>query len=302
MSMINRQIKVVHLCSGKRAKREESVPPGPVVTRQRARAGTMSAAASSATPLLAGFIAGTVVASLVAWLIVRPPRRRQAWLASSVPAATSPPVPAAQSTGELAALTDRVLRPPLPDVVARMLESASLAYLTTSTIDPGGESSPHVSLMRFSYLSDESVIVISTAKKTKKYLQMKRSPQVAMLVHDFPNAGRGAEPVEPGERPAASGATVSITLNGLAVIEEGPEAERHRALHLQANPGYEQFIVGENIAIVAIFVHTARICNVRDEVQHWYAGQGDSTAASPRATPTSARRLPGSAPPGNVTR
>jgi hypothetical protein len=52
--------------------------------------------------------------------------------------------------------------------------------------------------------------------------------------------------------------------------------------------GYEQFILGGEIAMVAIFVEQARLCNVNDQVQHWAAG-GDVTAAqslnaSPRAS------------------
>lgn len=47
-------------------------------------------------------------------------------------------------------------------------------------------------------------------------------------------------------------------------------------------PGYEQFIVGEDIAMVAIFVEQARLCNVKDEVSHWAVTGGVGAGGSPR--------------------
>lgn len=47
-------------------------------------------------------------------------------------------------------------------------------------------------------------------------------------------------------------------------------------------PGYEQFIVGEDIAMVAIFVEQARLCNVKDEVSHWAVAGGAGAGGSPR--------------------
>jgi len=59
--------------------------------------------------------------------------------------------------------------------------------------------------------------------------------------------------------------------------------------------GYEQFILGDEIAMIAIFVEKARLCNVRDEVSHWAVGprqaqgqtrSGESPSPSPPAVPS----------------
>lgn len=44
--------------------------------------------------------------------------------------------------------------------------------------------------------------------------------------------------------------------------------------------GYEQFILGDDIAMVAIFVSQARLCNIRDEVSHWTPTATTTAAAT----------------------
>eukprot|EP00586_Coscinodiscus_wailesii_P004360 CAMPEP_0172481804 /NCGR_PEP_ID=MMETSP1066-20121228/7916_1 /TAXON_ID=671091 /ORGANISM="Coscinodiscus wailesii, Strain CCMP2513" /LENGTH=102 /DNA_ID=CAMNT_0013244429 /DNA_START=242 /DNA_END=550 /DNA_ORIENTATION=+ len=100
---------------------------------------------------------------------------------------------------------------------------------------------------------------MSTRNNTKKYEMLEDQKGVALLVHDFGN-GDGAN----------EGA--SITLNGDCQIVTGDEAERYRMAHLNHNPDYPQFIVGDNIAILRISVTAARICNINDQVIHWRIG------------------------------
>jgi hypothetical protein len=52
--------------------------------------------------------------------------------------------------------------------------------------------------------------------------------------------------------------------------------ERYRAAHLKHNPNYPQFIVGDDIAILCIHVHEARICNIDDQVVKWALGDKPS--------------------------
>jgi lipid-binding SYLF domain-containing protein len=54
---------------------------------------------------------------------------------------------------------------------------------------------------------------------------------------------------------------------------------RHHALPCHLS-GYEQFILGDEIAMVAVFVEQARLCNVFDQVQHWTVGGDDCAAAA----------------------
>ena len=150
------------------------------------------------------------------------------------------------------------LRPPLPDVVRRVLSRCRLSYL--STVDVGSQSS-HLSLMRFTYLPEEETIVMSTNVKTKKYDMLEQQSGVALLIHDFSESSAGED---------ASGASrltgeYSITLNGTcSVVKDStwPDvrfavnrpfssrarfwgnsvvlAEKYRAAHLENNPDYPQ--------------------------------------------------------------
>lgn len=88
-----------------------------------------------------------------------------------------------------------------------------------------------------------------------------------MLVHDFPSASSSSSPSSPPSS-SSGGHTYSITLVGHASIHEAGDeaAERYRALHLQHNPDYAQFIVGPHIAVLTLQVESARICDVLDKV------------------------------------
>eukprot|EP00978_Attheya_sp_CCMP212_P017251 scaffold45905_cov51-Attheya_sp.AAC.1 len=132
------------------------------------------------------------------------------------------------------------IRPPLPKLVQRLLSRCRLSYL--STIDAPAQSS-HLSLMRFTYLLEEEVIIMSTQRKTKKFAMLEQQRGVSLLVHDFGQHEDGAD-----------------------------NEERYRAAHLKHNPNYPQFIVGDDIAILCIHVHEARICNIDDQVVKWALG------------------------------
>jgi len=134
--------------------------------------------------------------------------------------------------------------------------------------------------MRFTYRREEEVIIMTTRTDTKKYELLCSSPKVALLVHDFPSlrkeeegeggegGGEGGSITAEGEG-AGEGHTYAITLNGVASMQKGKEAERFRALHLENNAAYGQFIEGEKIAVFTVHVTSARICNVEDRVTYW---------------------------------
>lgn len=163
--------------------------------------------------------------------------------------------------------------PPLPPTVVALLQSTRVCHLSTTSSD----GLPHLSLMRFTYRREEEVIIMTTRTDTKKYELLCSSPKVAVLVHDFPSL-RKEEEGEGGEGGAATttegesageGHTYAITLNGVASMQKGKEAERFRALHLENNAAYSQFIEGEKIAVFTVHVTSARICNVEDRVTYW---------------------------------
>ena len=100
------------------------------------------------------------------------------------------------------------LRPPLPPVVKKVLSRCRLAYLSTVdseihsshvSIFDYASASPstltriietiQLSLMRFTYLPEEELIIMSTNKMTKKYDMISRQKGVALLIHDFADEG-----------------------------------------------------------------------------------------------------------------
>lgn len=153
-------------------------------------------------------------------------------------------------------------KPPFPTKIRNMLSQCRLAYL--STID-AEYSSSHLSLMRFTYWqhpTDGEVVIMSTNRHTKKYEFLKQQKGVALLVHDFGN-GQDDNNIK--------GGMYSITLNGeCRILPSGtPKAEEYRQKHLQHNPDYPQFIVGDSIDILCVDVSSARICDIQDQVVQW---------------------------------
>ena len=150
-----------------------------------------------------------------------------------------------------------LIKPPFPQTLRDMLSKCRLAYLSTvETV----EKSSHLSLMRFTYLHDETdgeIIIMSTNRNTKKFEMLREQKGVALLVHDFDKES----PSDVAGR--------SITLNGKCRILSGTDEERYRAAHLAHNPDYPQFIVGKDVAVLCIDVVSARICDLNDKVVHW---------------------------------
>ena len=69
-------------------------------------------------------------------------------------------------------------------------------------------------------------------------------------------------------------------MNGTcSVVDDVVLADRYRQAHLKNNPDYPQFIVGRHIAILAICVVSARICNINDEVIKWTSSRIIDTCA-----------------------
>jgi len=75
--------------------------------------------------------------------------------------------------------------------------------------------------------------------------------------------------------------TCAITMYGAAsVLDEGdPLSEAFRARHLAHNPSQGVFIMGPGIAMVAISVEYAQICDSKDKVSNWSAAEGWGTRA-----------------------
>jgi len=204
-----------------------------------------------------------------------PRRRRRSTLSNIVENTTTGDVPASSSSSSLAGLasTSPVLKPPFPQSVRTMLAKCRLAYL--STVDTDAVSS-HLSLMRFTYVHDPvdgELVILSTKKKTKKFAMLQEQKGVALLVHDFGTGHNSTTNSSTTPTDTTTNTTTNnnstITLNGNCRILTGAEDIKYRAKHLHHNPDYPQFIVGDEIAVLCIDIHYARICDLNDNVVHW---------------------------------
>ena len=98
--------------------------------------------------------------------------------------------------------------------------------------------------------------------------------KVAILVHDFSHTD-GHDTHTEGNVTNAVRTKFSITLNGEVYDTEGSKDEEiYRKHHLVNNKGYEQFIVGKDIAVLAVRIEKARICDINDKVKHWSVENG----------------------------
>ena len=145
--------------------------------------------------------------------------------------------------------------------------------------------------MRFTYTKSLTeaggeVLVISTRRDTKKYAMLLVNSQVALLVHDFSSAS-AADDANYSTRQGK--ARYTITLNGTVQEAHGDVAERYRAVHLQNNASYRQFIEGSDIAIILVTLTSARVCDVNDSVRV-YSKEGLAWHEAPASGSTPRRR------------
>ena len=161
--------------------------------------------------------------------------------------------------------------PPLPEEITQTLSTTRMCFLATH--DDG---EPHLSTMRFTYFQKDEVIILTTRRKTKKYSQIMKNSKVALLVHDFSHTDGHDNHVDHVGNNGTNGIQkFSITLNGQVYDTEGSkDEETYRQHHLSNNKGYEQFIVGKDIAVLAVRIEKARICDINDKVKHWNVENG----------------------------
>jgi nitroimidazol reductase NimA-like FMN-containing flavoprotein (pyridoxamine 5'-phosphate oxidase superfamily) len=131
----------------------------------------------------------------------------------------------------------------LPQSINSLLEGEKICFLATSQ-----EDQPHLSMMNFTYLPAEELIILSTRRNTRKFFNMQKNSAVALLVYRMP---------------------LSCTILGRAKIEEGEQAEHYRALHLARHKNMRQFISGPEIAVVTVRIEQAMTADLQDEVYSW---------------------------------
>ena len=131
----------------------------------------------------------------------------------------------------------------LPQSVYTLLEGEKICFLATCQNDK-----PHLSMMNYTYLPEEELIIVSTRRNTKKFFNMQKNPAVALLIYRLP---------------------LSCTIYGRADVEQGERTEFYRTLHLAHHRDMQQFISGPEIGIITIRMESAMTADLQDEVISW---------------------------------
>ena len=109
----------------------------------------------------------------------------------------------------------------IPSEVLTLLEKEKFCSLATCCQDK-----PHVSLMNFTYLSEEGLIILSSRENTTKVQHIKNNPAVAVL---FFTLGSGRQ------------MPLSCTLYGTAAILNPDKGQLYREIHFNKNRDMGQF-------------------------------------------------------------
>ena len=110
------------------------------------------------------------------------------------------------------------------------------------------EQEPYVSLMNFTFLENESKVILSTRKDSKKYHNVQHNKNMSLLIYSETDG-------------------ISITLLGTASIPGADEEAIYKALHLEKNES-PQFILGENVGIIVFDIERIVVSNYLDQVMY----------------------------------
>jgi nitroimidazol reductase NimA-like FMN-containing flavoprotein (pyridoxamine 5'-phosphate oxidase superfamily) len=143
----------------------------------------------------------------------------------------------------------------VPRQILKLLKEEKFCFLATSYQDH-----PHVSLMNFTYLQEEELIVLSSRANTTKVKYIEKNPAVALLIYSL------------SEGPSS----VSCTLYGLANVVNPDKDHHYRDSHYSKHRDMGKFITGENISIITVRISNAALSDLDDSVRTWAPGSIDT--------------------------
>lgn len=159
---------------------------------------------------------------------------------------------------------------PLPTNVRQLLLKSKFVHLATCSLD----ATPHLSLMNYTFVGADDVIVLATPKNTTKFQNIEENPKVSLLVHDWvssPSQPEGSllyflEQLNQNEI-----SSVAVTLNGCATVLDGSEEkfEEYKRLHEENSVAAKAFIGGENVAFITIKISSSKVSDVDNNVNEY---------------------------------
>ncbi|HAS72554.1 MAG TPA: pyridoxamine 5'-phosphate oxidase family protein [Clostridiales bacterium UBA8960] len=105
---------------------------------------------------------------------------------------------------------------------------------------------PYLSLMNFTYLENESKVILSTRKNSKKYFNVQNNKNVSLLVFSESEG-------------------ISVTLLGTASTLLAHEEDVYKAQHMKKN-NMPQFILGDDIGLIIFEIERIVVSNYLDQV------------------------------------
>jgi len=111
------------------------------------------------------------------------------------------------------------------------------------------QNKPYLSLMTYTYIESENIIVLTTKKDSKKFFNIEENKNISLLLFS-----------ETDE--------LSVTLLGTAKLLTGEKEAYYRAIHMEAN-NRPQFILGEGIGLILFSIEEIVVSNNKDEVKYY---------------------------------
>jgi nitroimidazol reductase NimA-like FMN-containing flavoprotein (pyridoxamine 5'-phosphate oxidase superfamily) len=127
----------------------------------------------------------------------------------------------------------------LERLLQRHFSDQLLAVLGTQS-----SSGPYGSLVAFYATEDLKYLLFATTRSTRKYDNLTRTPQVAMVIDNRSN--------KEGDFHQA----IAVTAIGTAKEVDGPEKEQLKSLYLEKHPGLLDFVQSPACALLKIEVGT----------------------------------------------
>ena len=132
----------------------------------------------------------------------------------------------------------------IPNYIKSILNDHELCTMATCW-----QNKPYLSLMTYTYIESENIIVLTTKKDSKKFFNIEKNKNISLLLFS-----------ETDE--------LSITFLGTATLVTGEKEEYYRAIHMEAN-NRPQFIFGEAIGLILFSIEEIVVSNNKDEVKYY---------------------------------
>ena len=139
----------------------------------------------------------------------------------------------------------------------RILTSQQFAVLATIH-----EKEPYASLVRFTFSNDLKKIYFLTKKKSQKYLNVIKNPDVSLLIDN-----RTSNPGDLNQ-------LVSLAVFGKAQVSDEKERGNITKKIMSLYPGIEEYIRTEDIAVVRVDVETYKYARKFGEIYEWNLKDG----------------------------